>query len=145
MNFKSLGFTGTRQGMTAQQMVAVDEWFKANGEKFTGFLHGCAIGADAWMAQYVDKAHQFICSFGYPSNTKGQRSTRAVEASDSVYAPAPPLERNRDIVNFCDTLLACPAKMEEEQKSGTWYTIRYARKHKKPIVIVWPDGTITNE
>lgn len=36
-------------------------------------------------------------------------------------------------------------KMEEEQKTGTWYTIRYARKQNKQIVIFWPDGTITNE
>jgi outer membrane protein insertion porin family len=55
-----------------------------------------------------------------------------------------PLDRNRAIVDSCDVLIACP-KGPEEQRSGTWATVRYARKQKKRIVIIWPDGEVTEE
>jgi hypothetical protein len=41
-------------------------------------------------------------------------------------------------------LAACP-KGPEERRSGTWATVRYARKTGKPVVIFWPDGTVTEE
>lgn len=65
----------------------------------------------------------------------------ALALADVVHEPRPPLERNRDVVDASDVLLACPGGMAEEQRSGTWATIRYARKAGKPVVIVWPDGT----
>jgi predicted Rossmann fold nucleotide-binding protein DprA/Smf involved in DNA uptake len=58
----------------------------------------------------------------------------------------PPLVRNRIIVDGCDVLLAAPSGAERDNpRSGTWMTVRYARKRRKRIVIVWPDGTTTEE
>lgn len=64
--------------------------------------------------------------------------------SDEKREPLPYLARNCVIVDEADILLACP-KGPEEQRSGTWATVRYARKQNKRIVIVYPDGTITTE
>lgn len=61
--------------------------------------------------------------------------------ADVILDPKPPLERNKDIVNVCDILLAAP-KGPEEQRSGTWSTVRYARKVGKPVVIFWPNGEV---
>ena len=69
----------------------------------------------------------------------------ALDMSDEVRDPLPYLERNRAIVDACDILIACPKGMQEEQRSGTWATVRYARRRDRPIVIVWPDGTVTRE
>lgn len=55
------------------------------------------------------------------------------------------LARNRDIVNESGIMLAAPAEMTEQARGGTWYTIKYARKVGKPLVIVLPDGTVTIE
>ena len=140
-----LGFTGTRKGLTPPQMEAVVKWFNSTGDVFTGFLHGCAIGADAWMAKFIRNQDRYIPLYAYPCNISDQTSHDAIKISDSVYEAEPPLKRNRTIVDYCNTLLACPADMQEEQRSGTWATIRYARKSGKPIVIVWPDGTLTKE
>jgi len=53
-----------------------------------------------------------------------------------------PLERNSDIVADSDLLLATPRFYEEELRSGTWATVRRARKANKPLIIVWPNGKV---
>jgi hypothetical protein len=42
-------------------------------------------------------------------------------------------------------MISAPAGISEELRSGTWTTIRYTRKMKIPLSIVWPDGYITHE
>jgi len=56
------------------------------------------------------------------------------------YDPRPPLVRNRDIVDATDMLIAAPATRKEVLRSGTWATIRYAKKMKKWIYIIYPSG-----
>ena len=48
------------------------------------------------------------------------------------------IERNHDVVDTCDLLIAMPNTELEVVRSGTWATIRYARKLKKVIVILEP-------
>ena len=43
------------------------------------------------------------------------------------------------LVDACEVLLATP-KGPEKLRSGTWATVRYARKVGKRIVIIEPDG-----
>jgi hypothetical protein len=57
----------------------------------------------------------------------------------------PPLDRNKVMVDECPTLIGMPKGMQEELHSGTWATIRYARKRKREIIIVWPNGEVTVE
>ena len=57
-----------------------------------------------------------------------------------MYAEKRYLERNRDIVDACDILIACPRTLKEELRSGTWATVRYARKVGKPVAILWNNG-----
>jgi hypothetical protein len=33
----------------------------------------------------------------------------------------------------------------ERLRSGTWATVRYARKLRKPITILWANGEVTEE
>ena len=42
-----------------------------------------------------------------------------------------------------ETEIACPAENKEVMRSGTWATIRYAKRIKKPITIIWPDSGVT--
>lgn len=56
------------------------------------------------------------------------------------------LKRNRVIVAEGDALIATPSGYKEIPRgSGTWATIRYAREAQLPRLIVWPDGTATEE
>jgi hypothetical protein len=52
------------------------------------------------------------------------------------------LERNKDIVRESASLIAAPLQAEEQQRSGTWSTVRFARKIGKPVFLILPDGTV---
>lgn len=62
--------------------------------------------------------------------------------SDDIRDPLPPLERNHRIVDACDVLIACPKDAQEQLRSGTWATVRYARKQGKRVIVITPDGTV---
>jgi hypothetical protein len=138
-----VGFTGTRDGMADAQFVRFRQCFS---ESHAGeFHHGCCVGADEDAAlQIADSYALLVKIVGHPSDIASLTSAEAVRRSHQTLPARPALERNRDIVDACDLLIACP-KGPEERRSGTWATIRYARKVGRPVVIVWPDGTSTEE
>jgi hypothetical protein len=55
--------------------------------------------------------------------------------------------RDRDVVDESELMVACPKQYMELGKmpGGTWWTIDYTRKVKKPLAIVWPNGLIAYE
>ena len=136
-----LGFTGTREGMTNAQRQAVRHWLRANPPREVH--HGNCIGADQdFSAAVVDASNpDENCphEVAHPSNIPSMQGDPGWV--DEWREPLPPLERNRNIVDACNVLLACP-KGPEERRSGTWSTVRAARRARKRIIIVWPDGTV---
>jgi hypothetical protein len=52
--------------------------------------------------------------------------------------PKPYLVRNREIVEGVDLLIACPKEPVEVLRSGTWATVRIARRLGVPVVLIWP-------
>lgn len=134
-----VGFTGTREGMTPQQKDA----FRSRVTHPTEFHHGCCVGADEDAAQIV---YGLACPrvVGHPPTRTALVSEYALGFNHENYDPMPYLDRNRRIVDACEVLVACP-KGPEEMRSGTWATVRYARKQGKQIVIIWPDGEVTTE
>lgn len=67
---------------------------------------------------------------------------RAFLTCDFASDRMPYLQRNHVIVNMCEALIATPTEMFEQQRSGTWATIRYAAKMRRPITIIWPNGSV---
>ena len=139
-----IGFTGTRQGCTKEQRLTLKTILLQHADS-TEFHHGAAIGADGEFAITVRRLLPRADIKAHPSNITDQVGYAALECSDEVFQPLPPLKRNERIVEACDLLIACPAGMAEELRSGTWATIRRARRAGKPIVFCWPDGTTTRE
>jgi hypothetical protein len=62
-----------------------------------------------------------------------------------VRKPKPFLQRNLDIAFECEVLVACPGGLEEEVRSGTWATVRAARRFGRPVIVIWPDGRVERE
>ena len=131
-----VSFTGTRQGMSAWQKQQLEQFFADHRGEISVFVHGACMGADVeahYLARRILGKSIFIAVF--PSTAK----TRVhVQGTGHVADPKPPLERNKDIVDCgCGLLLAAPLQMSEVLRSGTWSTIRYARKRHVPVQILW--------
>lgn len=139
MTFQRIGFTGTRAGMSFAQLRTVKRLLCEISLSETH--SGDCIGADADFMECVDQMSA-IYSVGHPPN---KRTLRAFCHYQCTLFPKGFLERNRDIVDASQLLIACPKSREEETRSGTWYTVRYARSKKKPIIIVFPDGSELHE
>jgi len=141
-----LGFTGTRKGISVAQRKALSSWLRSNPA--SEFHHGCAIGADEQAHQIVagieKETRVHVTIVGHPSNLKNLTATSVLRWCDEAREPKPPLERNADIVAACEKLVACPDG-PEKTRSGTWATVREARRRGKPVVIVWPNGEVTEE
>ena len=137
-----VGFTGTRDGLTCEQHAALCEWVKAR--KVTEFHHGCCVGADSEAFDVFHKWAPGVKIVAHPPESNAMVSGNALEFSDEKRERAPYLDRNRNIVNSCEVLVACP-KGEEERRSGTWQCVRYGRRQGKTVYIVWPSGIITVE
>jgi hypothetical protein len=142
-----VGFTGTRDGMTDAQRGAFTERISCI-PAFTEFHHGACVGADEEAAEMLwemwhntDMDARTWVVVAHPANMRRCVSVAALRVSEKTLGEKPPLDRNRDIVDSTDVLFACP-KGPEELRSGTWSTVRYARKQGRPVVIFWPDGTV---
>jgi len=134
-----VSFTGTRRGLTPEQksnLKVVLEKAKASI-----LIHGDCIGADADAHVIATKLDLTLLK--RPCNLQAQRAW--MSGGECIAEPEKPLERNRKIVDDGDVLVGCPGTLLEERRSGTWSTIRYARKQKKKIVLLWPDGTVEFE
>lgn len=136
-----IGFTGTREGMSNLQMHNIILALEALRSPYI-LHHGACIGADQQMHELVANEHGFKRIVVHPGLVKSQLQMAKPWFSRDTREAKPPLDRNRDIVNECDIVLAAPLGLQELVQSGTWYTIRYARKHHKMLRVVYRDGTI---
>jgi hypothetical protein len=139
-----VGFTGTREGMTTRQYATFVDKLE---ELYSGLVvrewhDGDCVGAD-------DEAHNYASSIPgvylhlHPSNLFRQR---AYNTGDFEYGEMPPLMRNKKIVDSVDVMIATPSGETEIMRgSGTWATIRYARKVGIRLIIIWPSGQFIEE
>lgn len=135
-----VGFTGTQQGMTDAQFNRIASWF-AHRPGIT-LHHGDCIGADAdaHEAAFYERIRVEI----HPPDIDRKRAF--CKGAAVVHPPAPYLVRNRAIVAATEVLLATPKEETgEELRSGTWATVRAARKAGRRVVIVRPSGRVEVE
>ena len=137
-----IGFTGTQKGMTPEQYDYVELLLERKMDEIECVHHGDCIGADSDFDYCSSRVMLKIVI--HPPINPSKRAfcwKRRYEKHDWV-EPKEYLERNHDIVDACDMLMATPGEFEEILRSGTWATIRYARKKGKKIFIIFPDGSI---
>jgi hypothetical protein len=133
-----VGFTGTRIGMTDDQKIAFSRWMQTQCLKNQIVIlhHGDCLGADE-LAHGIAKGLGCGVVIHPPTNP----SMRAFcKEYDRIEEPKHYLIRNVDIVMASDVLVAVP-EGAERMRSGTWSTIRYAKKVGKPFVVISPSGS----
>jgi predicted Rossmann fold nucleotide-binding protein DprA/Smf involved in DNA uptake len=117
--------------MSAKQKEALQDLLASYKGAF--LHHGDAVGADA-------EAHDIAIAIGClivihpPTN----ETYRAFKTATDVRAPKPYLNRNRDIVWETVLLIAAPSEMTEQLRSGTWSTVRYARRLGRQVHLLAP-------
>ena len=130
-----IGITGTRNGLTEEQkiFVAVEIPWDAVKEIHTG---DC-VGVDKELHDFAKS--RGVLSVGHPPIKEELRAYCDFDITEEVRSY---LRRNRDIVNSSDKVYAFPPTEEDSGYGGTWYTIRYAKRVKKRLVVVTPKGKV---
>lgn len=140
-----IGFTGTRNGLNLEQKDKIKSFLKdsdtdtdTHTDTDIEVSHGDCVGADTDFHEIItqyNKEHpnKKIKIIIHPPDN---RALRKFNQGDEVMQPLPYLERNSRIVETCDILIGCPLdKNNEELRSGTWSTIRKARKKGKIVYL----------
>ena len=120
---KAVGFTGTQQGMNNHQRRRFRRLILELNP--TEFHHGDCIGADE-QAQAI--VRELVPQCRLVIHPPSDPSKRAFCKADEVLPAKPYLKRNLDIVRRCSIMVATPYEVEEQLRSGTWSTVRYARR-----------------
>jgi predicted Rossmann fold nucleotide-binding protein DprA/Smf involved in DNA uptake len=77
-----------------------------------------------------------------PDNPRYRAYCHKFDGMSTVVRPEEPyLQRNAAIIAGSDYLIAVPDR-PEHARSGTWATVRLARREQKMIFIIRPGGTI---
>ncbi len=101
----SIGFTGTRHGLTDAQHATLRSRLQRCNPERTVAQHGSCIDADAEFDALC--AEMGIHRTARPAYAPGH-PLRAVLDCEITLPCKPPLVRNRDIVDAATVLLACP-------------------------------------
>lgn len=128
-----LGTTGSRFGTTEEQERMFVELI--SNMTIEEFHFGNCIGWDTIAYDIFKIFKPTIKTISHPPINKAYYKPNG----DVTRKPKEYLERNKDIVNESDIIIACPIT-KEKNRSGTWHTIRYAKNQNKIVVIIYPDG-----
>lgn len=140
-----LGFTGTADGMTSNQIAILEEILNAFPKTSPLYCHhGDCVGSDKKFDALARLVGASI-HIHPPTISRLRAFVVCRKGIDHSNLPRGYLTRNRDIVNQSQRLLAASRTMTETMRSGTWYTVRYARLTKTPITIILPDGSVQCE
>lgn len=135
-----IGVTGTRSSPTTKQLDEVYKFLNSAvgycREKDMAppeLHHGDCVGADVAVAKMaMELGMHVVC---HPPT---KDDLRAFHTSHTAREPCTYFERNRNIVDETDFLIAVPYQDTHQSTGGTWYTVDYAVKKNKPVKIFYP-------
>lgn len=134
-----IGFTGTQAGMTEFQQAGLRAFLVEQQIALVESVHhGDCIGSDA---EFHALAQELMLPVIVHPPTDSSKRAFCLGGAD-YRQRKPYLERNQDIVRESDLIVAAPRTQHEELRSGTWATIRYARKIGRLVIVLWPDGQV---
>jgi hypothetical protein len=135
-----LGFTGTSGDVTALQ----ESWLRhyLARDDIGEVHHGACVGADVLCHRLALRAGKRIVVHPPTDMKKVAMECLRPHPLVTVLEPKEYLVRDDDIAVACHRLAALPHHSVEVRRSGEWATVRYARKHGKPVVICHRDGRV---
>jgi hypothetical protein len=136
-----VGVTGTRHEPTTRQAGVLGIELCQQLRAGVRLGHGDALGVDAL-------SHDLAFGLGYWIDVHPPLADtwRAFKIGNHAHERASYAVRDARLVTMSDRLLALPFAPEAESpRSGTWLTVRFARRKGIPIRIIWADGSTTDE
>jgi hypothetical protein len=137
---KKVGFTGTSKGASPAQLAELEEKLKALfADGFDELHHGLCIGADEQCAIIAKKlGFRVVAHPGLPKDPTNMKYRSDFAENDEMREAKPFIARDQEIVNEVERMLATPLTRAEVVRSGTWTTVRYARKVGRLIDLILP-------
>lgn len=136
-NVTKIGVTGTRFGMTYEQILALKSILEQASVEGAEFHHGDCVGVDVEAAiMAAELGFKTVC------HPPIKDELRAFHASDEMRPPLSYFARNRNIANETNLLIVIPFQDAPQNHGGTWYTHSYAKKKGYETIIIYPDGRI---
>jgi hypothetical protein len=134
--------------MTEEQRMAVALTLRRLDP--TEVHHGVCKGADEDFHEIVLNEFQQarpVIHLHPGVNGRGEAPTRGEARIPEdwdvrIHKELPYIRRDEVMVKVCGVLIATPKGFLEENRSGTWTTIRRARTFHKPHCIVYPSGRV---
>lgn len=134
-----LGITGTREVPEGSYHVILDRlyFYRVNFEdEITEITSGGAKGVDQFVADaclylFPNAHHRLVLPKNYDKEwvNRWYEQAKLMKIEREInFTELDPLSRNHVILNHTTQLEAFPAQEHEIKRSGTWATIRYARK-----------------
>lgn len=127
-----VGFSGTRHGMTTWQISNLIHHLPEGA----WFHHGDCIGADQ-HAHHAAVARHCKIVLHPPDDPSKRAFCQGFEVCND---PLPYLQRNRRIVFSVQWLIAAPLMDIEQLRSGTWATMRQARRYGVRVTHLLREG-----
>src|SRR5271168_5416422 len=126
---RKVGFTGTHKGALPIQLANAKEKLRLLKEEgFDEFHHGACIGADEQVAKIAkDLGFKVVAHPGLAKDPTNMLFRSEWSENDEILEAKNFIERDHDIVNATEVMLATPLTFEETTRSGTWTTVRYAK------------------
>lgn len=136
-----IGITGSRHGWDHQQAMAFID--RLCDTQISEFHFGACVGVDElafwlWATGGSGVAHAWPATMSpdWDARWRMDLTAKDIETFGVVmHEPMHPLARNKQIVQNCDQLWAFPETDDDQSRSGTWSTIRYARSLDKQVFI----------
>ena len=130
------GFTGTQAGMTSHQGIALCVHLASligeHGVENLVAHHGDCVGADEQFHELCERL--VIPIIIHPPADPKKRAFCDGPTVITVLDEKPYIERNHDIVYASDEVIATPVV----RLSGTWATVRFARRTTTPVTVIPP-------
>ena len=132
-----VGFTGGRKAIQSERItLEIVRILYSLDYGISKVSHGGAVGADKIVHDTVLRILPSTQVEIWPSNLTQYHAKLVVNENVTVHDQKDPLERNKLIVDNSDLLVAIPDCKTEVLRSGTWQTIRYAKKTGVLVMII---------
>lgn len=139
-NGRIVAVSGTRHRNSDEQRAWVRQMLTDG--PWTELRHGACVGADETTHHLaVERGMQVVIH--PPTDTKHMMALPEPSDTITIMPAKPYIPRNHDLTDPAEVLLALPNGSEEDNpRSGTWATVRYALDNRKPVAICYPNGDI---